>query len=88
MNNIIEFPDNTDFKNVTYTDQDGDLGVITRCRAIGIYRLNNKDFEVVHATGSFLIDREAIAEFLHVAKVFVDSEDKYRPDLDMVGCDY
>ena len=88
MGNVIEFPDQTDFKNVSYSDVDGDLGVITRCRAIGVYRLNDKEFEVVHATGSFVMDRGVLAEFLHVAQVFVDSKDKHRPNLNMVGCDY
>ena len=88
MSNVIEFPVNDDFKNVSYIDNEGDLGVITRCRSIGILRLNKKEFEVVHASGSFLIDRDTLAEFLHVAQVFVDPESKHRPYSDMVGCDY
>ena len=86
--NVIEFPSNDDFKNVSYIDNEGDLGVITRCRAIGVFRLNNKEFEVVTDNWSFIIDRDTLAEFLHVAQVFVDSESKHKPELDMIGCDY
>lgn len=88
MTNVIEFPSNEDFKNVSYIDADGDLGVITRCRSIGVFNLNNKEFEVVHNNGSFVIDRETLGEFLQVASIFVDSEGRYKPNLDMVGCDY
>ena len=86
MNNVIELIE-PDFKNVTYID-DGDIGVSTRDRSLAVYRLNKDDFEVVYSGGSFVLKRDVLAEFLQVAKVFVDSQDKFKPDLEMIGCDY
>ena len=89
MSNVIEFPQNDDFKNVSYIDDNGDLGVATRCRAIGIYRLNKNEFEIVTKSDiSFILDRETLAEFLHVSQVFIDPEFKYKPELEMIACDY
>ena len=86
MGNVINLTE-PDFKNVTYID-DGDIGVSTRCRALAIYRLNKDDFEVVYNGGSFILKRDVLAEFLHVSQVFLDSEDRFKPDLEMVACDY
>jgi len=89
MSNVIEFKQDDDFKNVSYIDDNGDLGVATRCRAISVYRLNKNEFEIVTKSDvSFILDRETLAEFLHVAQVFIDPDCKYKPDLDMVSCDY
>ena len=87
MSNVVNIKEK-DFKHVTYIE-DGDLGVSTRCRALSIYRLNKNEFEIVTSSGpSFVLDRETLAEFLHVSCVFVDSETRYKPEMDMVGCNY
>ena len=86
MSNVIELTE-PDFKNVTYIDDD-DIGVSTRCKELAVYRLNKGDFEIVYNGGSFILKRDVLAEFLQVTKVFVDSKDKFKPDLEMIGCDY
>jgi len=86
MNNVISLTE-PDFKNVSYID-DGDIGVSTRCKELAIYRLNKDDFEIVYNGGSFVLKRDVLAEFLQVSKIFVDSEDRFKPDLEMIACDY
>ena len=89
MSNVIEFTSKEeDFKNVSYVEDKDDLGVSTRCRSLSIYRLNKDEFEAVHGDESFILTREVLAEFIHVAQVFVDDESKYRPELEMISCDY
>jgi hypothetical protein len=88
MGEVINFPGNEEFKNVSYIDVEGDLGVITKCRSIGIFRLNKSEFEIVHDGASFILDRDTISEFLHVSQVFVDPDSKHKPELEMIACDY
>jgi hypothetical protein len=88
MSDLLEFPDAADFKKVSYIDDNGDMGVSTKCKSLGVYRLNKDDFEFVYNGGSILLDRATLAEFLQVSKVFIDPDDKYLPHLDMIGCDY
>lgn len=84
MTNIIEFPDEKDFKYTSYTDLDGDLGVCNKDRLIAISVLNKDEFLI----GKDIINRKALAEFLWIAATFVDSDKKYFPDMDLIGCDY
>lgn len=88
MTNIVEFKKEDDFKHVAYIDDEGDLGVSTRCRNLAIYRLNKSQFEVVYDGGSFVMDRDVLSEFLHVSNVFLDPEERFKPGMDMVACDY
>jgi len=83
MGDIISFPEK-DLEYTSYTDNEGDLGVCSLGREISIARLNDNEFLV----GDKLMNREALAEFLWVAAIFVDSEKRYYPDLNLVGCDY
>ena len=86
---IIKFPskeelDDVELKHTSYTDNEGDLGVSTLGREIAICELNKLEFLI----GDKLISREALAEFLWVAAIFVDSEKRYYPEVDLVGCNY
>lgn len=85
---VVNFPDQSDLKKASYIDDNGDLGIATRDRKIGIYRLNDNEFEVVTPDGSQLHDRETLAELLWVAAVFLDSKEKWKPELDLIGCNY
>jgi len=87
MDNIIKLDlsaDGKELKHTSYTDNEGDLGVSALGREIAICELNKNEFVV----GDKLISREALAEFLWVAAIFVDSEKRYHPDIDLVGCNY
>lgn len=88
---IIKFPSKEELEetgeelnHTSYTDCEGDLGVSSLGRELAIARLNKDDFLV----GTQVMSREALAEFLWVAATFVDSEKRYFPDLDLIGCDY
>ena len=88
---IIKFPSNdeleyveNELRHTSYTDNEGDLGVCALGREIAICELNKSEFLV----GDKLISREALAEFLWVAAIFVDSEKRHYPAVDLVGCDY
>jgi hypothetical protein len=87
MSNVINLNEEN-FKHVSYTDLDGDIGIATKCRSLGIIRLNKSEFEVQHNEGSFVLDREVLSEFLHVSAMFLDPDGKYKPNLEMIACDY
>jgi len=83
MSNVVSF-NQEELKHTSYTDNNGDLGVCSLGREIAICELNKNEFLV----GDRLISREALAEFLHVAAIFVDSEKRYLPNIDLVGRNY
>jgi len=82
--NIINFKVSDDLKNVTYTNNNGDLGVRSLSEDLSIAKLNSSEFLI----NDKLIDRETLAEFLWVAATFVDSEEKWRPNLELIGGNY
>lgn len=85
MKKVVKFPDKSkELKYTSYTDNEGDLGVSSLGREISICRLNDNSFLV----GEKLMDRKELAEFLWVAAIFVDSEKRFHPDIDLIGCDY
>ena len=88
MNKVIPFPDQTDLKRTSYIDDNGDLGISTRDRKLGVYRLNDNEFEVVTPDGSQLHSRDSLAELMWVAAIFLDSKERWKPSLDLVGCNY
>jgi len=88
MSNVIKFPDQTDFKAISYIDDNGDLGVAIRDRSLQLYRLNDKEFELLLNNHTVVFKREDLAEFLWVASYFLDSEKRHLPKLELVCCDY
>lgn len=89
MGNVIDlFDKSKELKHVSYTGINDDIGVSTVDRKIEIQRLNDSEFLLVTPDGSQLHDRESLAEFIHVAAVFLDSEKRFYPEVDLIGCDY
>lgn len=93
MGNVTEFKKKSKdaedgLTAVSYTDNDGDLGLSTLDKRLEIVRLNDSEFMVITPDGSEVYNRYNLAEFLWVASVFLDSEELYRPAVDLVGCDY
>jgi hypothetical protein len=90
MSNVIEFPvSDEDFNHTAYHDYKGDVGVTLKAnKDLIVTRLNVEEFEVSYHGGSFVIDRSALAEFMHVCIKFIDSEDRYLPSGKFVACDY
>jgi len=88
MSDIVEFP-NKDLKETSYSGGQGrDLGVITKDKRLEIIKLNKREFLVVTPDGSQVHDRSSLAEFLYVASIFLDSEGKWAPEVDLIGSDY
>lgn len=91
MSNVIKFPEIGDeLKHCSYTagQYDDDLGISTLDRRIGICRINDSQFIIITENDEIVIKREELAEFLHVSSILVDSEKRYFPEVDLVGCDY
>ena len=88
MTNIVDFPDQTDLKRTSYIDYLGEIGISTRDRRLEIVRLNDREFEVITPDGSQLHDRDTLAELLWVAAALLDSKEQWRPEMNLIGCNY
>ena len=91
MGDVIKFPEIGDeLKHCSYTagQYDDDLGISTLDRRIGICRINDSQFIVITENDEIVMKREQLAEFLHVASILVDSEQRHLPEIDLICCDY
>lgn len=91
MSNVIKFPVIFDeLKHCSYTagQYDDDLGISTLDRSLGICRINDSQFIVITENDEIVMNREQLAEFLHVASILVDSEQRFLPEIDLIGCNY
>tara|TARA_R110002020_G_C16066458_1_gene755861 strand:+ start:118 stop:390 length:273 start_codon:yes stop_codon:yes gene_type:complete len=78
-----------ELKHCSYWENDElDIGVATLDKSIIIVPINKDEIEIVFNGESNLYTRDKLAEFLHVASVFVDYEEKYKPKTDLVGLNY
>ena len=88
MSNIIDFP-GPELKETSYSGGPGrDFGVINKNKTIEIIKLNKDEFLMVTPDGSQIHNRAALAEFFWVSVIFIDSEQKWHPTVDLVGLDY
>lgn len=87
MGEVIQLKEK-DLERTSYIDNEGDIGVSTRDRLIGVDRLNDNEFLLITPCGSQVHSRASLAEFLWVSATLLDSEEKWRPEMDLVGCDY
>ena len=90
MNNIINaktrFKSGIEFDGCEYTiDEDANFGVRALSKDMELYKDKN-GFHLKSKGGRK--ERQALAEFLWVAVTLIDSEEKYKPDMDMIGIDY
>jgi len=90
MDKIISFPDKgEELKETSYSGGNGrDLGVAAKDKKLEIIKLNKTEFLIVTPDGSRVHDRQSLAEFLYVASIFIDSEGRWAPEVDLIGCDY
>lgn len=89
MGDVIAFPANKELKEVVYTGvEGGNIGVSTSDRRIEIVKLNEDEFALITPKGSQRCNRKALAEFMWVASIFLDSEKRFYPEVDLIGCDY
>ena len=59
-----------------------------KIKSLIVSPLNKNEFEVYLHGETQLYKREELAEFLHVLSVLIDHEDKFKPDLQLIGLDY
>lgn len=90
MGKVINlFSNEEDLKHCSYfTDEFDALGLAMKDGSLSIRPLNSKTIEVSFCDNFRVFERSEIAEFLKVAAIFVDSEDRYLPELDLIGMNY
>jgi len=90
MGNVIELNPSNELKFTGYYEMESDVGVAMLDKSLIIMPLNNNEFDVfLGDNDSILFKRNELAEFLHVALTFIDSEDRFKPTVDeLVSRDY
>ena len=87
IDNIVDlFPE--ELKHCSYYELDDEIGVAMLDKSIIVLPLNFKEFEFVLNGESHVFKRKELAEFLHVAALLVDSEQRYVPEIDLLGHNY
>lgn len=88
QNNIIDLY-GPDFKSCSYYDV-GDrlLGLSMRDKSLLVLPLNKNDIEVICGESSHVYSREELSEFLQVACVLLDDENRWLPNFDLVALNY
>ena len=88
--NVIKFPVNEDSK-FSYFETDTGLGIQDNYGQIQIAKYGfTENSYILHLTNNDYMpqNREDLAEFLWAAATFLDSEEKYRPKVELVGKNY
>ena len=87
--NVVNLFDNEDDKLrcCGYYEFDG-IGLAMLDKSLIVLPLNDNEFEVTLGDSSNVYKREELAEFIKVAGVLLDSEDRWLPDIDLIGLDY
>ncbi len=79
-----------DLKDCSYTKQDNEnIGLAMRNGSMAFIPLNFDEFMVTLTDlGGVVFNRAELAEFIHVAKILIDDEDKWAPEGELIGLDY
>lgn len=90
MSNVITlFGDEKDLQHCTYyVDQNDEIALSMRDKSLLINRLGLSIFQLTLYNESRLYNREQLAEFIHVASALIDSEERWRPNEELVGVNY
>jgi hypothetical protein len=88
MSNIVNLFEKDLISCSYFEPEDGEMGLSMRDRSLMVLPLNKSEFEVILGDESKVYTRAEIAEFLKVAAIFVDSEGRYMPDMDLIGFEY
>ncbi len=78
---------NEELKGCGYYEVDG-IGLAMLDKSLIVLSLNMDDFEVTLGDSSYVYKRHELSEFLKVAAILVDSEDRFLPELDLIGMNY
>ena len=89
--NIVNLFDNkeddNELKSCGYYELEG-IGLAMLDKSLIILPLNKQEFEVTLGDSSNVYSRNELAEFIKVAGVLLDSEDRFLPKLELIGMDY
>ena len=78
-----------DLVNCSYYElDDGGIGISMRDKSLMVLPLNNYEIEVVLGDETKVFNRRELAEFIKVASVLIDSENRFMPDMDLIGLNY
>jgi hypothetical protein len=89
MGDVIEFRQKDDLLGCCYGVDDKDnFSVVMNDCSIRIQKINTDVLQVEAFGSTQTYTRQELAEFLHVASIFVDEEAKWLPDVDLVAMDY
>ena len=91
MSNVINlFGDEKDLEYCSYYVDDNDQIALTLLgdSPIRINRVGLTEFEITLRGESVIYAREKLAEFIHVASALIDSEERWRPQDELVGVNY
>lgn len=87
MGNVIDlFGD--DLKSCSYSEDDRGIGLSMRDQTLMVLPMGPDTYKVILGDEVILYDRKEIAEFLKVAAILVDSEDRWLPEFDLIGHNY
>ena len=88
MGNVINLFGDGGFKDCSYYEVNGELGVAMRDESLIVMPLNSNEFSLSLNGESNVYNREELAEFLHTAKVLIDSEDRFLPKFNLISRNY
>jgi hypothetical protein len=79
MNNVIDLFGDRDLKSCSYFEfDDGVIGLAMIDKSISIKPVDGGLIKVALGHSELVLPRDCIAEFLHVASLFVDSKGKHK----------
>jgi len=89
MSNVTNITDINELKHCEYYEGKNGIGIRTNNNYIRIERHRHEKDWLLEVGGDFIwMEREKLAEFIQVAKVLIDSEDKFEPKCELIGFNY
>jgi len=85
--NVVNLFDSDELKHCSYYEMDG-IGVAMLDKSVMVLPLNSNEFELTLGQKSKVYKRAELAEFLKVAGMLIDSEDRFLPDVELIGLNY
>jgi len=90
-NNVINlFDKDTEFNHSSYCSifEDDVIGLTSEDGNILISPLGLHEFEVCLGGQCMIFEREKLAEFIHIASILIDSENRWMPSGEFIGVNY
>ena len=89
MGNVVYLSQPDDFKSCTYFKNDeGKIGLQMRDESLAICNERNGEYSLTFHGAGQVYTREALAEFIQVAKILIDEQDRYMPNGELAAHNY